>query len=368
MPFTPFHFGAGLALRSVTGEWFSFLLFCFVQVIIDLERDAKFIPSVILGERVLFVAAGSVDAYVDFTGLSGDAVTVSADRKAATVRLPHASLAKTNIDHSRSYVFASQQGILDRLQRLLGASGDTQQQLYVLAEKKIGEAARRAHLIERAEQKNIKQDPNKPAVMRAEVSGVRDWYVITGESRRDEGSPYRPFRAAGRVTDANMMRLQQSKLFDEHLAFAYQESFGFPVTVLRFFGSYGPRHHRSWWGGPQAVFIDAVLNDRDPGAGVLAVQRTAALDLDDHFRPPLRQQPEPMPPREKGQGHRWMSTSTYDSIDAGLTPRADRGSDSHPDISWPAPTRPVTFANTILAPMSLSNGSKPGASAFISAT
>jgi nucleoside-diphosphate-sugar epimerase len=54
-----------------------------------------------------------------------------------------------------------------------------------------------------------------------------------------------------------------SKLFDEHLAFAYQESFGCPVTVLRFFGSYGPRHHLSWWGGPQSVFIDAVLNDRE---------------------------------------------------------------------------------------------------------
>lgn len=54
-----------------------------------------------------------------------------------------------------------------------------------------------------------------------------------------------------------------SKLFDEHLAFAYQESFGFPITVLRFFGSYGPRHHIGWWGGPQAVFIDAVLHDRE---------------------------------------------------------------------------------------------------------
>ena len=54
-----------------------------------------------------------------------------------------------------------------------------------------------------------------------------------------------------------------SKLFDEHLAFAYQDSFGIPVTVLRFFGSYGPRHHLSWWGGPQSVFIDAVLKDRE---------------------------------------------------------------------------------------------------------
>jgi UDP-glucose 4-epimerase len=54
-----------------------------------------------------------------------------------------------------------------------------------------------------------------------------------------------------------------SKLFDEHLAFAYQDAYGIPVTVLRFFGSYGPRHHRSWWGGPQSVFIDAVLKDRE---------------------------------------------------------------------------------------------------------
>ena len=54
-----------------------------------------------------------------------------------------------------------------------------------------------------------------------------------------------------------------SKLFDEHLGFAYQESYGFPVTILRFFGSYGPRQHLTWWGGPQSVFIEAVLNDQE---------------------------------------------------------------------------------------------------------
>jgi len=51
-----------------------------------------------------------------------------------------------------------------------------------------------------------------------------------------------------------------SKLFDEHLAFAYQDSYGIPITVLRFFGSYGPHQHLSWWGGPQSVFIDAALS------------------------------------------------------------------------------------------------------------
>ena len=54
-----------------------------------------------------------------------------------------------------------------------------------------------------------------------------------------------------------------SKLFDEHLALAYQDSYGIPVTLLRFFGSYGPRQHLTWWGGPQSVFIDAALNKRE---------------------------------------------------------------------------------------------------------
>ena len=50
-----------------------------------------------------------------------------------------------------------------------------------------------------------------------------------------------------------------SKLYDEHLGLASMEAYGFPVTLLRFFGSYGPRHHLSWWGGPQSVFIEKIL-------------------------------------------------------------------------------------------------------------
>ena len=53
-----------------------------------------------------------------------------------------------------------------------------------------------------------------------------------------------------------------SKLFDEHLAFAYQDAYDIPVTLLRFFGGYGPHQHLSWWGGPQSVFIGAVLRGR----------------------------------------------------------------------------------------------------------
>jgi len=53
-----------------------------------------------------------------------------------------------------------------------------------------------------------------------------------------------------------------SKAFDEQLAMAYYDERRLPVVILRFFGSYGPRNHRSWWGGPQAVFIEQALQNK----------------------------------------------------------------------------------------------------------
>ena len=52
-----------------------------------------------------------------------------------------------------------------------------------------------------------------------------------------------------------------SKLFDEHLAMGFSERHSVPVTILRIFGSYGPRQNLSWWGGPQSVFIESIFND-----------------------------------------------------------------------------------------------------------
>jgi len=50
-----------------------------------------------------------------------------------------------------------------------------------------------------------------------------------------------------------------SKLFDEHLAFAFADAYGIPVNVVRIFGSYGPRQNLTWWGGPQSVFIGSIF-------------------------------------------------------------------------------------------------------------
>ncbi|GLW05081.1 hypothetical protein Misp01_02110 [Microtetraspora sp. NBRC 13810] len=122
------------------------------QVVVDLEKDAAFLPDAIKGTRTLFVGAGSVDAYVDFSGLTGDAVTVSADRTQVTVRLPRAQLERPSLDNERSYTYHQQRGILDRVQDFLSSSPQNQQELYVLAERKIGEAAQASDLRNRADQ------------------------------------------------------------------------------------------------------------------------------------------------------------------------------------------------------------------------
>jgi len=53
-----------------------------------------------------------------------------------------------------------------------------------------------------------------------------------------------------------------SKLFDEHLAFAYQDEYGLEIVILRYFGTYGERQYLNWWGGPQGVFLEAIFKNQ----------------------------------------------------------------------------------------------------------
>ncbi|RKS76790.1 uncharacterized protein DUF4230 [Actinomadura pelletieri DSM 43383] len=121
------------------------------QVIVDLEKDAKFLPSALRGKRTLFVGNGSVDAYVDFSKLGSGAVKVNADRTAATLTLPHAQLDKTNLDTKHSYVYATERGLFDRFGDFFSDNPSNQQQMYVLAAQKIQTAAAQSGLKERAD-------------------------------------------------------------------------------------------------------------------------------------------------------------------------------------------------------------------------
>jgi UDP-glucose 4-epimerase len=51
-----------------------------------------------------------------------------------------------------------------------------------------------------------------------------------------------------------------SKAFDEQMCFAEAERRALKFTIVRFFGGYGPNQNLTWWGGPQSVFINNVLD------------------------------------------------------------------------------------------------------------
>lgn len=121
------------------------------QVIVDLEKDARFLPSSLRGSRTLFVGHGSVDAYVDFAKLANGAITVNADRTAATVRLPRAQLEPTTLDAENSHVYATERGLLNRFGDFFSGNPNDQRQLYVLAGQKIQTAAADGGLRERAD-------------------------------------------------------------------------------------------------------------------------------------------------------------------------------------------------------------------------
>jgi hypothetical protein len=111
------------------------------EVIVDLEKDTRFVPSPILGERVLFVAVGDVESGVDFTELGDEAVRVSDDRRTVHLKLPHAELFGARVDPEQSYVYDRDRGLIDRVASLFQDNPTSEQELYVLAEEKLMDAA-----------------------------------------------------------------------------------------------------------------------------------------------------------------------------------------------------------------------------------
>lgn len=125
-----------------------------LQVIVDVERDAKYLPDFLKGERTLFVAAGNVDAKVDFRELKGSAIQVSKDRRSATLTLPAPQLGEARVDPARSRVVTRERGLLDRAGGVFEDSPTGDRQLFVLAERKLLEAARADPSLLRAARRN----------------------------------------------------------------------------------------------------------------------------------------------------------------------------------------------------------------------
>jgi hypothetical protein len=121
------------------------------QVVVDREVDTRYVPSVISGERVEFLATGTADAYVDFEGLDDGAVTLSTDGTSATIALPAPRVDEVRIDPEESHVLDRDRGLLERIGSALGDDPIDDSELYALAEDRLGEAAAESDLRQRAE-------------------------------------------------------------------------------------------------------------------------------------------------------------------------------------------------------------------------
>ena len=122
------------------------------EVVVDLQSHS-FLPSFIEGSDTLFVGQGTDIAYVDFSQLKGQAISVSANRTAVTVALPRAQLEPAVLNVRQSYVYAQQQGLANRIGNFFSGNPNNQQKVYEAAQTKIQNAARSSQLVSQA-QKN----------------------------------------------------------------------------------------------------------------------------------------------------------------------------------------------------------------------
>ncbi|SCG58669.1 DUF4230 domain-containing protein [Micromonospora humi] len=126
------------------------------QVVVDVQKDRRNVPDFLLNERTLFVGAGRVEAYVDFAKIGDGAVVVSEDGKSVEIKLPAPQLGETDLDMDKSYVFAEERGLINRLNDLVAGDPNRQQQIYKLAEDRITSAARDSGLTARAQENTRK--------------------------------------------------------------------------------------------------------------------------------------------------------------------------------------------------------------------
>jgi hypothetical protein len=126
------------------------------QVVIDMQENKDNIPDFLLNRRTLFVASGTIEAYVDFSGLTEGAIKPNADNTAVEITLPAPQLGKAALDVDKSHVFAEEKGALNVIGDLFNDDPNRQQKLYQLGEQRISAAAQESGLAQRAQENTRK--------------------------------------------------------------------------------------------------------------------------------------------------------------------------------------------------------------------
>ena len=143
------------------------------EVIIDKETDVRWVPSFVAGERVQFIAVGSVDATVDFSTMGEDSVIFDEETNSATVILPAPKMGEPRIDLDNSGVMNRDRGVLDRIGGLFNDNPTAEIELIQEAEDKIAAAAVGTALLDKAQ-----ENTTKMLTGLIEALGVEDVRVI----------------------------------------------------------------------------------------------------------------------------------------------------------------------------------------------
>ena len=122
------------------------------QVIVDTEKDTRFVPAFIRGERTVYVASGSVDAIVDFSQLDERSIQVAPDRTSVSIVLPAPTIADPDLDPEQSRVVSRDRGVLDRIGSAFSDNPSTERGLILAAEASMRERAGASDLRAKAEE------------------------------------------------------------------------------------------------------------------------------------------------------------------------------------------------------------------------
>ena len=122
------------------------------EVIIDQEEDVRFMPQVIAGERVQFVAVGTVDAMIDLSAVSADAVRFDPETNRAVVFLPRPTIEEPVLDLEQSHVMNRDRGLVNRVGGIFTDNPTSENDLMQAAQAKMADAAAQTGLVAMAEQ------------------------------------------------------------------------------------------------------------------------------------------------------------------------------------------------------------------------
>jgi hypothetical protein len=135
------------------------------QVVVDVEEDAKYLPDVLKGQRIIYLAQGAASGTVDLSDLDATAMTIDEATKSVEFRVPQAEINNIRIDLDASRVLSYDRGLLDRLGDVVGQADLMPSELTKRAEAELAKAATESDLRARAQQ-------NTEQVLRSIASGL----------------------------------------------------------------------------------------------------------------------------------------------------------------------------------------------------